>query len=158
MFAATLTPALSFAPELLPNPLVSQKLYDINWKQIMPRLGIAYRLSDTMGLRWNKEESGNGGRTWLQFRSMTYYHDRLKEVPNRLLARWAAARRAGTRLRVGFLTLDDLCEIAGLSDAQLDARDMQAGARELWGMAEWELPCNRGLRPHLRWMAGLSPD
>src|SRR5262249_15831492 len=40
-----------FAPELLPNPLVSQKLYDINWKQIMPRLGVAYRLNETMVLR-----------------------------------------------------------------------------------------------------------
>jgi hypothetical protein len=38
-------------PMLLPNPLVSQALFDVNTKQIMPRLGIAYRLSDTMVLR-----------------------------------------------------------------------------------------------------------
>ena len=31
-------------PMLVPNPLVAQALYDINWKQIMPRLGVVYRL------------------------------------------------------------------------------------------------------------------
>ena len=30
---------------LVPNPLDGQALYDINWKQIMPRLGIVYRLT-----------------------------------------------------------------------------------------------------------------
>ena len=38
-------------PMLLPNPLVSQALFDVNARQIMPRLGIAYRLSETMVLR-----------------------------------------------------------------------------------------------------------
>ena len=40
-----------FAPALVPNPGVSQQIYDINWKQFMPRLGIAYRVSDTLVLR-----------------------------------------------------------------------------------------------------------
>src|SRR5205823_9991992 len=44
------------------------------------------QLGDAMRLRWTKEGS------WLQFRSTSYYDDRLKEVPNRLLDRWAAAR------------------------------------------------------------------
>jgi hypothetical protein len=38
-------------PMLVPNPLVPQALYDINWKQIMPRLGIVYRLHDRTVLR-----------------------------------------------------------------------------------------------------------
>ena len=38
-------------PLLVPDPLVSEALYDINWKQIMPRLGIVYRFSDRMVLR-----------------------------------------------------------------------------------------------------------
>jgi hypothetical protein len=38
-------------PMLVPDPYVTEKLYDLNWKQIMPRLGIAYRLSDTIVLR-----------------------------------------------------------------------------------------------------------
>ena len=33
------------------GPLVSQALYDVNWKQIMPRLGIVYRLNDRTVLR-----------------------------------------------------------------------------------------------------------
>lgn len=39
------------APTLVPNPSVIENLYDINWKQIMPRLGIAYRFNDRMVLR-----------------------------------------------------------------------------------------------------------
>ena len=38
-------------PKLVPDPCVSQALYDINWKQIMPRLGIVYRLNDRTVLR-----------------------------------------------------------------------------------------------------------
>ena len=40
-----------FVPMLVPNPNVKEELYDINWKQFMPRLGIVYRFSDTMVLR-----------------------------------------------------------------------------------------------------------
>jgi hypothetical protein len=38
-------------PKLVPNPLVSEALYDINWRQIMPRLGIVYRLSERTVIR-----------------------------------------------------------------------------------------------------------
>jgi hypothetical protein len=104
------------------------------------------RLADRMRLRW--DEDGE----WLQFRSLTYYDDRLQEVPNRLLARWQSSRQAH-----GALTLDDLTEIAQLTDAQLDAAGMAQGARLLWGLAEWELACSRPLRRHLRALATLSP-
>jgi hypothetical protein len=40
-----------FVPELIPNPGDNEPLYDINWQQIMPRLGIAYRFADKMVLR-----------------------------------------------------------------------------------------------------------
>ena len=40
-----------FVPELIPSPGDSEPLYGINWKQIMPRLGIAYRLTDRTVLR-----------------------------------------------------------------------------------------------------------
>jgi hypothetical protein len=36
---------------LVPDPLVNESLYDINKRQYMPRLGIAYRLSDSAVLR-----------------------------------------------------------------------------------------------------------
>jgi hypothetical protein len=38
-------------PRLVPDPLVVQHWYDINWKQIMPRLGVVYRLTDRTVLR-----------------------------------------------------------------------------------------------------------
>lgn len=38
-------------PKLVPDPLVSTALYDVNWKQIMPRLGIVYRLNERTVLR-----------------------------------------------------------------------------------------------------------
>ena len=40
-----------FVPQLIPIPGDSQDLYDINWKQVMPRLGVAYRFLDKMVLR-----------------------------------------------------------------------------------------------------------
>jgi hypothetical protein len=104
------------------------------------------RLADEMRLRWNRE-----GR-WLQFRSTSYYDDRLKEIPNRLLDRWTSARQ-----RQGRLTLDDLLEIAGLSDAQLAAEKMAEGARECYGLTEWNLARDDNLRPHLRMLVGLTP-
>ncbi|MBI3682801.1 MAG: TonB-dependent receptor [Acidobacteria bacterium] len=38
-------------PTLTPNPGAAEKLYDINWKQFMPRLGVVYRFTDRMVLR-----------------------------------------------------------------------------------------------------------
>src|SRR5438876_339306 len=77
------------------------------------------QLCDTLRLRWNRDGD------WLQFRSTSYYDDRLKEVPNRLLERWAAVRREH-----GLLRLEELVEIVQLSDAQLQGRDTAEGARE----------------------------
>jgi hypothetical protein len=112
-----------------------------------PVLEVLNQLADTMHMRWNKEGA------WLQFRSTGFFNDRLKEVPNRLLERWSTARR-----QRGILALDELIEIAGLSDAQLDAVDMAEGAREIWGLTEWELLSRRPyLRPHLRFLAGFTP-
>src|SRR5206468_548957 len=54
-------------------------------------------LGDAMHMRWTMDGE------WLQLRSASYYDDRLKEVPNRLLSRWSESRR-----QHGSLTLDDL--------------------------------------------------
>src|SRR5262249_10880188 len=70
-------------------------------------------LADTMRMRWSKDGE------WLQFRTTSYYDDRLKEVPNRLLARWAASWKER-----GFLSLEELTEIAQLTDAHLKAEDI----------------------------------
>jgi hypothetical protein len=111
----------------------------------LPLFEALNHLADAMHLRWKKEES------WLQFRSTSYFNDRLKEVPNRLLARWAAARR-----QCGFLTLDDLIEIAQLPDAQLNAHEMAEGGRLCFGLAEWDLT-RHNLRPQLRYLAQFTP-
>jgi hypothetical protein len=103
-------------------------------------------LADGMRLRWNRDGE------WLQLRSTSYFHDRLKEVPNSLLARWAESRR-----RHGALTLDDLIEIAGLTDAQLDASGMAEGARACFGLEEWAVPRWRALRSQLRYLATFTP-
>jgi hypothetical protein len=104
------------------------------------------QLADTMRLRWTRDGK------WLQFRSTSFFNDRLKEVPNRLLSHWAASRREH-----GALTLDDLIEIAGLSDAQLDATGMAEGARACFGLTEWDLPRLGHVRPHLRFLAEFTP-
>jgi hypothetical protein len=106
------------------------------------------QLADTMRMRWVKDPGGN----WLQFRSSSYYDDRLKEVPNRLLEHWAASRR-----QHGALTLDDLVEIAQLPDAQLNGKEMAEGAQECFGLAEWDVARSGNLRAHLRYLAGFTP-
>ena len=104
------------------------------------------RVSEPMRLRWNKEGD------WLQFRSASYYNDRLKEVPNRLLTRWSVARR-----QQGLLSLEDLVEIAQLTDAQLDGAEMAECATDCWGLKEWFLVRNGELRPHVRFLAEFTP-
>jgi RNA polymerase sigma-70 factor, ECF subfamily len=105
------------------------------------------RLADAMRLRWNQDGA------WLQFRSTSFYDDRLKEVPNRLLARWSASRR-----RNGSLSLDELIEIAQLPDAQLDGSEMAEGARDCWGLPEWRLPRSGILRGGLLHLARFTPE
>jgi hypothetical protein len=124
----------------------------------MPLFDALNQLTETMRLRWRKEAGGGAGSSraggqWLQFRSVTYYDDRLKEVPNRLLTRWSKARRQQRSL-----TLDHLCEIAQLPDSQLDGAEMAEGARECFDLAEWDLARSKELRPHLRYLGGFTPE
>jgi hypothetical protein len=115
--------------------------------RVRPLFAALNQVSDTMRLRWNRDGE------WLQFRSASYFHDRLKEVPNRLLARLVAARREQK-----VLSLDNLLEIAQFPDAQLDANSMAEGARECYGLAEWDLVRSPLIRSHLRLIAELSPS
>jgi hypothetical protein len=88
---------------------------------------------------------------WLQFRSVWGHFEQLQEVPNRLLSRWAASRR-----RLGYLPLEALIEIAGLSADQRASAEMAEGARETWELSEWSLAAV-GLPEHLRFLSGFSP-
>jgi hypothetical protein len=56
------------------------------------------------------------------------------------------------------LTLDQLVEIAGLPDAQLEAREMAEGAKAVFGLTEWDLARGRQLRFHLRFLAGFTSE
>jgi hypothetical protein len=105
------------------------------------------RVADTMRYRWRREDG------MLLFRSAGFFNDKLKEVPNRLLERWAASVREHGRM-----TLDDLVEIAGLRDAQLDSKLIAEGAVRCYGIKGWDLARNRGLRPHLRFLATFTSE
>jgi hypothetical protein len=124
----------------------------------LPRFDALNHLGDAMHLLWTTDAGTRGagfprsGGTWLQFRSTSYYSDRLSEVPNRLLARWAASRR-----QHGALMPDDLMAIAQLSDPQLDSESMAEGARCCFGLREWNLARQKNIRPHWRYLALLSP-
>jgi hypothetical protein len=111
-----------------------------------PLFAALSQLAETMRLRWSRDGE------WLQFRSATYYHDRRKEVPNRLLVRWSETRR-----QHAMLPLDDLVEIAQLSDAQLDAEEMRQGAMEYWGLPEWTLLRRPSFRSHVRFLGEFTP-
>jgi hypothetical protein len=118
----------------------------------LPLFDALNQVADAMRLRWQKQSD------WLQFRSTSYYDDRLKEVPNRLLTRWAAARRQSAHsVGTPALSLDELVEMVQMSDTQLDAAEMAEGIRAWWGLPEWDVVRKRSLRPHLRCLGLLTP-
>jgi hypothetical protein len=59
-----------------------------------PLFEVLNQLADRLRLRWNREASTRGAGVWLQFRSISFYYARLKEVPNRQLTRWDVPARA----------------------------------------------------------------
>lgn len=99
---------------------------------------------DKMRVRWTRKEG------WLRFRSASFFVDRLTEVSNTHLARWAAARK-----KQGWLTPEIMMEIAQLPNAKLDAYTMGDGARECFGLREWYLASSVYMRPHWRFLAAL---
>ena len=110
----------------------------------MPLFEILCRDGDTMRLRWSRQDG------FLRFRSVRYYRHRVTEVPNRLLERWATVRAAQ-----GALTVDEIAEIGHLTDVQLDSPAVAAAAIAFYGIREWELVLNPGLRPHWQFLGAL---
>jgi len=113
----------------------------------VPLFDALCRVGDALRLRWGSEDG------WLTFRSVSFFNDRPKEVPRRLLLDWQQARST-----TGGLPLDDLLRIATLSDAQLDSADIAQGAEHLYGIAEWDQVRSSQLRPHWRILAALPGD
>jgi len=99
---------------------------------------------DPLRLRWDEKEG------WLTFRSTDFFNMRLKEVPTRLLERWAAQRKAA-----GKLSPEELRELSRLTDDQLNASSMAEGAKELYGLAEWDIVRSETTRPIWRFYDSL---
>lgn len=106
------------------------------------------RVSDKARLRWGYADA------WLSFRSASFFNDRPKEIPNRLLDRWVAARKANDDR----LPFDVMLEAVQLSDAQLDGEEMARGVRELYGIAEWDTLRATNMRQGWRFLAALPKN
>jgi hypothetical protein len=96
---------------------------------------------DKTRLRWDDKDN------WLSFRSTDFFNMRLKEVPDRLLEKWAKARNEKKELGVA-----EFLEMSRLRDDQLDASSMAEGAKALYGLEEWGTVQSNNLRPSLRFM------
>lgn len=104
------------------------------------------RVTDAARLRWKRE----GG--WLGFRTLGFFNERPKEIPNALLGKWAESRKQN-----GALTIEDFMEIAALRDVQTDSQVIADAMRGLYSLEEWDL-ARRGLRPHWKLLASLTPQ
>jgi hypothetical protein len=84
------------------------------------------QLGDGMGVRWKKDGE------FLLGRSTSFFWDKLKEVPDRLLVHWQEDRD-----RQGALPLEDLVAMAALSDEQVGSRTVGLGITHCRGLDEW---------------------
>ena len=101
-----------------------------------------------MRLGWDRDPRGG----WLQFRSATFYDDRVKEVPTRLFTRSSASRRLHGALTLGSTGLADSTTRNSTSES------MAEGARECFGLKEWDLARGRYRRPHMQaFLAEFTP-
>ena len=108
------------------------------------------KVGDELRVRWKKDGD------FLLCRSTSYFWDRQKEVPNRLLLRCVADRE-----RPGGLPLGDLLELAQLSDDQLDSETVGNVVTHCWNVPEWDLLQKPGgwlsARPWARLIGSLPP-
>jgi hypothetical protein len=108
------------------------------------------RATDEMRVRWQLDGD------FLLGRSTSFFWDKVKEVPNRLLCHWSADRD-----RLGGLPVGALLEMGQLSDQQLDSQVVGGVVTHCWGLPEWDLLQKPGgwfsARPWLRLLAALPP-
>jgi hypothetical protein len=102
---------------------------------------------DALGSRWIKEGD------FILCRSTSYFWDRLKEVPHRLLQRWARDRKSTEGL-----PLADFLEMAALSDQQLSSTTVGEVIQHYWGLWEWQHLQHPDGRRRSRFVATLTPD
>jgi hypothetical protein len=107
-------------------------------------------VGDALGTKWRKDGD------FLLCRSTSYFWDKLKEVPNRYLQRWARDRDANSGL-----PLADFLEMAMMADQQLDSDPVAQGIEHYWGLPEWAWLSHHlssALRENARCLALLTPD
>jgi hypothetical protein len=105
------------------------------------------RVGDTLGVRWHQDGD------FLVCRSTRYFWDRLQEVPNRYLQRWAQERDASHGL-----PLEALLEMAGMTEQQLDADAVAEGIEHFWGLREWAWVRDMAARYEARCLSLLTPE
>ncbi len=112
-------------------------------------------VGDQLDARWRLDGE------FLLARGTGYYWDKLKEVPNRHLRRWHE-----TRAKEGALPLEQVLELATLTDAQLDSERVGQAVQHCWGIHEWEIlgggqavtaRQRQRDRAHYRLLAALTP-
>ena len=113
----------------------------------LPLFDALNTVCEPLGLQWGQE------RGFFQFRSASFYSDRVQEVPSRFLQRWALSRRMNRGL-----VATDIAEIATLRDEQLDSGFVENGVRVIQNLQEWSIATNAALRPHWRFFASLTPE
>lgn len=116
------------------------------------------QVADHLGARWSYDSEGG----CVLGKSMSWFWDKRKEIPNRLLTRWLTEKR-----RTGGLSLRTITEMANLSDAQLDSVVGLQALRHCQGLSELQLVgANSGgwrdffvaRRELLRALANASPE
>jgi hypothetical protein len=105
------------------------------------------QMGDAMGVRWTMDGD------FLLCRSTSYFWDKLKEVPNRYLQRWARDRDAN-----GGLPFADFLEMASMTDQQLDSAVVADGIDRYWKLHEWTILNPRETRYTARYLSSLAPE
>ncbi|WP_309713501.1 hypothetical protein [Armatimonas sp.] len=108
------------------------------------------KVSDGLNLRWRYEKpSPDEARGLLRFRTTDFFNRRPQEIANRWITRWEQARKSE-----GALGSELLCEVARLSDEQLDSRANAQYLTERSKLREWRWVT--GLKEHWRLLAALG--
>jgi hypothetical protein len=105
---------------------------------------ILCKAGDRIGVHWRKEGD------LILARSNSFYWDKQKEVPDRLLTKW----RQDSRAQQG-LPFADFLEMALLSDVQLDSVFVGQGIRHCWELDEWGR-VSVTIQDWGRWYRGLA--
>ena len=109
-----------------------------------PLLDILNHTADILKSDWQADGP------FLRFRRFDYYTARDVEIPNRLLRRWIESRR-----RLGYVSLDDLAEIAVRRDPTLEPSSFEQALSSSYPLEEW--PLTLAAREELRFYARLDP-